>query len=358
MELKIDVSRSYGIALEGGGAKGAYQIGVWKAIKEIGLNYHMVSGTSVGALNGALFTMGDLDLALSAWENIHISQVVNVQGTDEKTMLKICTNQLDFSEMRSAAPQLLSILHNRGLDVQPLREWVRSIVDPAVIRKSKTELFVCTYSISERRGKDIRINDLPEDEICDMLLASAYFPAFKLEKLSGKLYTDGGFVDSLPVNVLIDHNCRDILCVRLPVIGVHRKVRKPDNVNITTIETNADLGSVLEFDAERARKNIEIGYYDAMRVFYGLYGKTYYIDRTMTEEDAMNWLIRRYAANHPEESLRSVCEKRLPQNAKKLGAEKGDYYDLFIAVLEKLLIRRQVDPFAIRTDAELLDLIK
>ena len=161
-------------------------------------------------------------------------------------------------------------------------------------------------------------------------------------------------MESLPVNVLIDHNCRDILCVRLPAPGVHRKVRKPDNVNIMTIETNADLGSILEFDAARARKNIEIGYYDAMRVFYGLYGKTYYIDRTMTESDAMNWLIRRYRVNHPDESLRSVCEKRLPQNAKKLGAEKGDYYDLFIAVLEKLATRRKVDPFAIRTDEELL----
>ena len=202
---------------------------------------------------------------------------------------------------------------------------------------------------------ECRINDLPENEICDMLLASAYFPAFRLERLSGKLYADGGFVDSLPVNVLIEHNCRDILCVCLPGAGVRAKIRKPENVSITTIETSADLGSILEFDAARARQNIEIGYYDAMRVFYGLEGKIYCVERTLSEEDALNWLIRRYRAVHPDVSVRTVCEKKLRDKAKQLEVSKGDYYDLFIAVLERLAARRKITPYAIYTDKELLD---
>ena len=54
MELKLDISRTYAIALEGGGAKGGYEIGVWRALEEAGVRYNAVSGTSVGALNGAL----------------------------------------------------------------------------------------------------------------------------------------------------------------------------------------------------------------------------------------------------------------------------------------------------------------
>ncbi|MBP5231330.1 MAG: patatin-like phospholipase family protein [Clostridia bacterium] len=354
MNLKIDRDRSYGIALEGGGAKGAYQIGVWKALKEIGIRYHMISGTSVGALNGSLMTMGDFDLALSVWQNIHISQVINLGGLDEESMLRICTLQLNYSDMRKMAPQMLSILHNRGLDVQPLREWVHQIVDTKLIRSSDIELFACTYSISERKGKEIRINDLPENEICDMLLASAYFPAFRLEKLSGKYYADGWFHESLPLSVLFEHNCRDIIAVALPTLNIQKQAPVPDNVSLTTIRPIANLGGILEFDAERAKTNIDIGYYDAMRVFYGLYGNGYYIDRTMTEKDAFQWLTSRYLSRHPKATLREVCETVLPQKAHKLGVRDGDYYDLFVAVLERLAENHSIEKLAIRTDEQLL----
>ena len=54
MELKLDTNKEYGLVLEGGGAKGAYQIGAWKALKEAGIHVKGIAGTSVGALNGAL----------------------------------------------------------------------------------------------------------------------------------------------------------------------------------------------------------------------------------------------------------------------------------------------------------------
>ena len=53
----------------------------------------------------------------------------------------------------------------------------------------------------------------------------------------------------------------------------------PDDVNVTYIATNADLGGVLNFDAEQSRRDMAIGYLDAKRVLYGLYGKHYYIER-------------------------------------------------------------------------------
>ena len=64
----IDLSKEYGLVLEGGGAKGAYQIGAWKALKEAGVKIKGVAGTSVGALNGALICMGDLEQAEKLWK--------------------------------------------------------------------------------------------------------------------------------------------------------------------------------------------------------------------------------------------------------------------------------------------------
>ena len=47
--------KEYGLVLAGGGTKGAYQVGVWKALKELDINVKAIAGTSIGALNGALF---------------------------------------------------------------------------------------------------------------------------------------------------------------------------------------------------------------------------------------------------------------------------------------------------------------
>ena len=82
MGTGMDLSKEYGIVLEGGGAKGAYQIGAWIALKEAGVKIRGIAGTSVGALNGALICMGDEEKARRIWENMSYSRVMDVD--DEK----------------------------------------------------------------------------------------------------------------------------------------------------------------------------------------------------------------------------------------------------------------------------------
>lgn len=60
MKPIIDLNKEYGLVFDGGGARGAYQIGAWRALSEAGVKISAVAGTSVGALNGALVCMGDL----------------------------------------------------------------------------------------------------------------------------------------------------------------------------------------------------------------------------------------------------------------------------------------------------------
>lgn len=48
MEAKIDLSKEYGIVLEGGGARGAYQIGAWKALREAGIRIRGIAGATSG----------------------------------------------------------------------------------------------------------------------------------------------------------------------------------------------------------------------------------------------------------------------------------------------------------------------
>lgn len=69
---------NFGVAFAGGGAKGAWQIGAWKALEEKGLRAKAVSGTSVGALNATLYAQGDLEHAEKAWSSIDRTKLLGV----------------------------------------------------------------------------------------------------------------------------------------------------------------------------------------------------------------------------------------------------------------------------------------
>lgn len=355
MRLHFDVSKTYAIALEGGGAKGAYEIGVWKALDEAGVKYNAVSGTSVGALNGALMAMRDLPRAMDCWSNIHVSQVIDLGGMDEETFRNVLEGKLESDDWQELLPQAFDIIRNRGLDVTPLRAWVRSVVDEHKLKTSDVDFYVSTVSLTDRKGLEVHVNELPENEICDMLLASAYHPSFRLEKLGGKFYADGGFVDTLPLHALVEAGYKDIIAVRLPSLGVERRFKIPDDVNITTIRTYADLGHVLNFTAEQARRDMDIGYMDARRVLYGLHGRLYYINRTLTEHDALEWLIAHRGVSTG--SLREYLETELPHTARELDMGDKDYYDLMLAMVEQRAERQNLPKLKVYSDKDLLKLV-
>lgn len=355
MELKLDTSRVYAIALEGGGARGGYEIGAWKALEEAGVRYNAVSGSSVGALNGAMMAMRDLARAEELWKNIRFSQVMDV---DDALMERVMKRELrDFDEFKIVLRRAREIIREGGFDVEPLKRLLAETVDEARVRASDVNFYIVTYSLTDRKELDLDAKQLPDGALCDMLLASAYFPAFKNEKLGGKRYTDGGVQDVVPVDSLISRGYRDIIVIRIFGVGVEKRVKIPDNVRITTIAPNANLGNVLNFSSEQSGKNMRLGYYDAKRALYGLYGRTYYIDRTFTEAQAyeiLAGLVRR--AEEPA-SLRVLNEELLPALGRAVS-EKGDYYDMLVAFLERTAEELEIDPFAVVTDAALLEEVK
>ncbi len=355
MKLQLDASKIYAIALEGGGAKGAYQVGAWKALREAGIRFNAVAGTSVGALNGALMVMGDLEKAEEIWRNITFSQVMDVDDGEMKNLLAMNLRDIDW---RSQWEFLKKILENRGLDVTPLRRWVEELVDEDAIRRADTELYIQTYSLTDHKELELRAKDLGKPgEIAEMLLASAYFPAFKNEALGGKRYTDGGLQDVIPLHVLVENGYRDIIAIRLFGVGFERSFRVPKYVEIHTVLPSRDLGGTLEFEAEQSRRNLTLGYYDTMRMLYGLAGTQYYIDRHWTEEEAYAQLVRylqRYLQDYEQDvSLLELNEKILPRLRRSLDC-RGDYYDLAVATMERAAEEAGLEPFHIYTEDELM----
>lgn len=356
MKLKIDTDRTYAVTLEGGGAKGAYQVGAWRALDEAGIKYNAVSGSSVGALNGAMMAMRDLDKARELWGDINFSKVMDV---NDSVMKRLFIGDYFGITPGDIAKKAVSLVKEGGFDVTPLRNLLKSVVDEGVIRRSDVELFIVTYSKTDKRELDLDAKKLDDGEIIDMLLASAYFPAFKHETLRGKSYTDGGVKDVFPINSLLSRGYRDIIAIRIYGVGIEKRVKIPKDARITTIAPLQSLGSVLNFGQEQCRRNMALGYYDAQRVLYGLYGRKYYIDRTMSERDAYNILSKLVEQYYGMQStsIRTINEELLPRLARKCGCGRGDYYDVFVDFIEDAADGLGIYEFGVYTDKKLYQII-
>lgn len=367
MELKLDNTKEYGIVLEGGGARGAYQIGAWKALREAGIKIKGIAGTSVGALNGALMCMDDLEQAEYLWDNIRYSQVMDVDDQIMEGLRKGDWKSVGFSEIWTEAKR---ILKDRGFDVTPLRNLIHETIDEEKIRSSSRELYVSTISLTDRQPLVVDMKETAPGEMEDMLLASAYFPAFKLEKLGGKLYTDGGGANNVPVDVLADRGYQEMIVIRIygPGLDTERFFSMPKEVSLYHIAPRQSLGGILEFDQKKARKNRKLGYLDGQRMLYGLAGKryyiyapgseTYYFDKMMSEIPLfLRFLEPEFLGEEERERFsqyRFYTEKIFPELARKEKLrEDWDYRDLYLLLLEKLAAKLRISRFQVYTVEEL-----
>ena len=352
MELKFDTSKTYAVALEGGGAKGAYEAGVWKALEEAGVKYNAVAGTSVGALNGAMMASRDLETALHLWENVRFSQVFDA---DDEQMKKIYDKDLEGLDLKGLLKNFVEIVKDGGLDIEPLRQMMEEFLDEEKVRNSDVDFFFVTYSLTDKEEVEISAKELEEGRLIDMLLASAYVPVFQRKKLDGKDYVDGSVQNIVPIDSLLKRGYRDIIMIRIYGLGFEKKIQIPEDINLITIAPREKLGGILQFDSESTKRDMKLGYYDGLRMLYGLSGWKYYIDRQWTEMQAymvLQGLVQRFS-DEPV-SLREINEDMLPRLARKLKVKEGDYYDLLLSFLEWHAEQAGIDPFSIRTEEEFM----
>ena len=269
----LDLSKEYGIVLEGGGAKGSYQVGVWQALSEAGVKIKGIAGASVGALNGALMCQGELKKAEKLWSSISYGKVL--AGSDS---LLAALSEHTSVPAKKAADEAKQVIEGGGFDISPLKRLIAENINPAAIKASPRELYAVTFSLEERRQLTIDIRALPEEKMCDMLLASAYLPGFRQEKLQGQHFLDGGMLNSVPVDVLLERGYQDIIVIRIYGVGITRPVRIPKGVHLYEISPADSIGGLLEFDRRQSVRNMRLGYYDGLRLLHGYCGSRYYFD--------------------------------------------------------------------------------
>jgi NTE family protein len=278
----------YGLVLEGGGAKGAYHIGAYKAINELGLNISGISGTSIGAINGALIAGKDLEYVYDLWYNLKPSQIFDVNEEVVKELREFNFNQKNVNYMIN---KIKEIFNNGGIELNKIRSFLAENINEKKIRNTDIDFGIVTVNISQKKAMELFIEDIPKGKLLDYLIASAYLPTFKMEKIDGDLFLDGGFYDNLPINLLAKKGYKKIIAIRTFGIGRVRKIKNKD-LKITYISPNEDLGRTLDFDQEQIRYNLKLGYFDTLKVFNDLKGKKYYLNVDKKEKDYIELLLK------------------------------------------------------------------
>ena len=266
------MKRKLGLVLAGGGGNGAYQMGVWKRLSESGITERIsvISGTSVGALNAALFATTPTERAESVWTRGISGKILVPQKSTSHTLgtalSALLGGEADGSEILRSAVRLAS----NGV-------WSRSGLEE-IIRKTELErlsvggtpaVYATCFALLPLLGtRHFCLNPLPTDTVRKILLATSAIPlAFKPELVGGVLYYDGGLSCNVPLAPLARERCTDAIVVHLSQTErISGDV--PDSMRVLEIRPSIRLSKsgVLDFSQSHAERLIETGYADCGRV--------------------------------------------------------------------------------------------
>lgn len=260
--------KGYGLVLAGGGCKGVYQIGAWRALREMGLPIECVVGTSVGAMNGALVALGCYEGAVELWKNMSIEK-----GFQLPEPLKVPDN---LFSLKNANVILKELWKNHGLDISPLRRALELLIDEDALRASPVEFGLVTFEVTRKKGRELYKERIPEGQMMDYIMASAAYPGLKRPEIDGKTFLDGGLYDNVPVKMLLRRHADNIVVVNIGDTDLPADLN-PD-LNLHYIKPKESLGKAFAFCPDTAESKMEMGWYDAMRSFGRLAGEWMYFN--------------------------------------------------------------------------------
>lgn len=252
-----------GLVLEGGAARGAYHIGVVMAFAENGYEFDGFTGTSIGAINAAMLVQGDFELAFELWEQISMEQLFDIDEQSLFELSKINRLKINKELPRKLKKAVAKIIDNKGISTEKMRAFLETYIDENKVRASGKDFGLVTVSVTERKPYELMLEDIPQGQLLNYIMASASFPGFRPEEIDGKIFIDGALYDNCPVNLLIDKEYDEIIAVRTNLPSIIQKPK--DKGKVKYIAPRKDLGNPMWFSPENSVRNIELGYEDGLR---------------------------------------------------------------------------------------------
>ena len=289
------------LVLSGGGAKGAYQIGVYKALKRLNIKIDIITGTSIGSINGASLVAGEYKKIKKFWLKTETSEIFNY----------------DFNKIENLPKIAKEMIINKGLKFDKAEDTLEKVINERKIRKSKIDYGLVTVNLKTRVPKMLTKDEIPEGKLLSYVIASSTcFPAVETKEIDGEHYIDGGYYDNLPINLAIEMGADEVIAIDLASIGIKSKKIDKD-IKIDYIKTSNKRLFSINFDPQNSKESMLMGYNDTMKYFGKLGGKTYtfkknHLDKNYeTISETYEKLLKKFLISDKESiSLTGIIKNR------------------------------------------------
>ncbi|MEO6303313.1 MAG: patatin-like phospholipase family protein [Bacteroidia bacterium] len=323
--------KNVGIALQGGGAHGAFTWGVLdRLLEEDNLVAEAMCGTSAGAVNAVTCAYGlhvggptkAKEMLEELWKKIALSgSFLFKPGVLDKTYGQGDIYNSTGYMMFNAITTVLSPYNFNPFNYNPLRDILEKIIDfEELQRYNKKKLFICATNVKTNRAKIFSNKEITVDAV----MASACLPfLFQAVEIEGQFYWDGGYMGNPPIFPIITNtSIRDIVLVKINSINI--------NSVPTTARDIADRVNEISFNSSLINEMKLIHYRNEL-VRNGVLKSDDKINReifvhTISGYDALSQLSYSSKMNTSWEFLlnlknkgREIAEKWLEKDFKEVG---------------------------------------
>lgn len=240
------MNKEFGMVLSGGGAKGAYQVGAFRALSEYDIKINSISGSSIGGINAFAYASLSLEEIISLWNNFEFNDFISPDDdwsdgiSDRDSLIKILNSIVDEDKIKQCIPIFNTICINQ---------------------------YIPEYKL---------LNNKSKDDIIKILLATSALPIiYSKVDINNSLYQDGGLADNLPIMPLYSNDIKDLI-----IISLSKDLRVNQNQfkinSLIEIFPSYDLGDLFDGTLNFTQKYIsfamKLGYVDAKRALNNYFG--------------------------------------------------------------------------------------
>ena len=303
--------------LSGGGSFGSFEVGVWQAVREAGIEIDMTCGASVGAINAAMVVLGDADRAAELWQTLETDMIFDIDVNEQpynnaleslvKNIDEIGDRHEKYNDKIDAVGSAIGkrgielgyhISDKIGMSVNEALLYMKGIINEHGVGSSGLlEILKKYISADDFFGSSVDYgmvtcgypgfepyyfykDEIPRDQLHEYIVASAScFPAARYAVIGDKKFVDGGYADNMPVKMAQDRGADRIIAVNLDAVGKLNKdvieKAKEKGTDFVLAESSWDLGNWLAFEPETAARNLRLGYLDGMKALALLDGDKY-----------------------------------------------------------------------------------
>lgn len=258
----------YGFVLSSDGSKSSFEIGAWKALRELGLEINSVSGSFVGALNAALIAQNDFEKAVRFWRNVSSKQLLGVN----RHIAQRYTEEWSRTDTKAFKKNYMMYVNGKSEELDPLRDVIDLFIDEKAVRRSDIDFGFISISLQTLEAEMLTLKTIPNGKLNQYLLAAACFPQITQTNRAA----DAQFSAKYSPYIIAEKFKSDVIISTDDVNIIPPGLTAP----VEIIRSSELLELNVNESAEEMKRNIVMGYTDTLKAFHPSLCSTYFLPDT------------------------------------------------------------------------------